>query len=66
MLSPLQWLAPPVSPHMGGSLASLNLSQGSSVGAMDSASAHNLGGTASPGWPPYLTPSGVGASLSPG
>ncbi|RUS70215.1 hypothetical protein EGW08_022025 [Elysia chlorotica] len=66
MLSPLQWLAPPVSPHMGGSLASLNLSQGSSVGAMDSASAHNLGGTASPGWPPYLTPSCVGASLSPG
>lgn len=66
MLSPLQWLAPPVSPHMGGSLASLNLSQGSSVGVMDSASAHNVGGTASPGWPPYLTPSVVGASLSPG
>ncbi|GFS22021.1 hypothetical protein ElyMa_005098600 [Elysia marginata] len=66
MLSPLQWLAPPVSPHMGGSLASLNLSQGSSVGVMDSASAHNVGGTASPGWPPYLTPSGAGASLSPG
>ncbi|GFO11257.1 hypothetical protein PoB_003776200 [Plakobranchus ocellatus] len=66
VLSPLQWLAPPASPHMGGSLASLNLSQGSSVGAMDSASAHNLGGTASPGWPPYLTPSGVGTSLSPG